>query len=520
MQPIDGDIREQIINSNGNIVITASAGTGKTYITIQKINYEIQKNLGFQTFSAITFTRKAAKEIETRLGKEKGEGFVGTNDTFVLQEVIRPFMYDVYGREYKKEIRPDYSNEHRIRSFDDGIINIRDTGNICKYYNNKINFTFQLGLDILKKSEAARLYLQSKYYRLYIDEYQDSDFDMHEFFMYICKNLQINLFVVGDLKQSIYGWRGGYIEGFKNILKDNSFNRFELKHNFRSVVGIQNYANSFMEDVRKDFQEASFDDSVHCFAYKTKKYALDKIDQWLDRGENCAFLIRKRDEGKAWAEELNLRGMDFIFIPSSPLDDPELESEHVWIARLLAYFLLQETYSEYDFYDEIPNSDAYNFSSIRKILGQIENIRSDYENFKENVHQLYQYLGYTFNTKIDKETEKLYEVICDEQYFSTYNQGKFHHVITTIHASKGLQYNQVIILAENYNLDDAEDLNLHYVAVTRPEKRLLVLCDFLNAFGKKYCREIESNVKAINELGIGIRRQDIANCINSEEFPA
>lgn len=518
MQPIDGDIREKIINSDGNIVISASAGTGKTYTTIQKIKYEIQKNYDFRTFSAITFTRKAAKEIETRLGSEKGEGFVGTNDTFVLQEVIRPFMYDVYGREYKKEIRPDYSNANRIRHFDDGIINLRKNGNICKYYNNKENFTFQLGLDILRKSEAARLYLQSKYYRIYIDEYQDSDYDMHEFFMYICKKLGVNLFIVGDLEQSIYGWRGGYIHGFKKILQNDSFHRFELKHNFRSVIGIQNYANIFMEDARKDFQKIEFDDSVHCFAYKMKKYALEKVEQWLDKDKNCAFLIRRRDEGKEWASDLQRKGLDFTFIPSSPLDNSELESEHIWIARLVALFLLKEIYSEYDFYDEIPNSDAYNFAHIRKLLQQIENNRLEYEKFKENVFTLYEYFGYEFNTKVDKEIETLFEVICDSQYFSTYNPDKFEHVITTIHASKGLQYKQVIILAENYDLDDNEDSNLHYVAVTRPEQRLLVLCNFQERCGQKYCSKIESNVRAINQLGINIKRQDIAKCINSIEF--
>ena len=50
--------------------------------------------------------------------------------------------------------------------------------------------------------------MKAKYYRIYIDEYQDSDRDMHNLFMYICKKLEIPLFIVGDLKQSIYGWRG------------------------------------------------------------------------------------------------------------------------------------------------------------------------------------------------------------------------------------------------------------------------------------------------------------------------
>lgn len=517
MQPIDADIRENIINSQGNIVISASAGTGKTYTTIQKIRHEIQRNGDFRTFAAITFTRKAAKEIENRLGVGRGEGFVGTNDTFVLQEVVYPFMYDVYGREYKKKMSPDYSNENRITNFNEGVNNILKNGKICKYYNNKQNFSFQLGLYILKKSDAAKLYLKSKYYRIYVDEYQDSDYDMHQFFMYICKDLGIDLFIVGDLKQSIYGWRGGFIDGFKNILQDGRFNGFELRHNFRSVIGIQNYANIFMEDVRKDFKKIDFDNSVCCFAYMNRKYALEEIAQWLDKEKNCAFLIRKKVDGKKWALDLKENGLDFILIPASPLDDSELESEHVWIVRLLAFFLLREIYSEYDFYDEIPNSDAYNFVYIRGLLQQIEANRLEHDVFKEKVFLLYEYLGYDFNINVDNEVEKLFEIICEDQYISTYNPEKYEHVITTIHAAKGLQYKQVIIIAEDYNLD-TDDNNLHYVAVTRPEQRLLVLCNWNEKLGKEYCKKIESNVQAINEMGIHIKRQDIAECINSIEF--
>lgn len=64
MQPVDIDIRKQIITSNGNIAVSAGAGTGKTYITLQKIVYEIQVEHTFKTFAAITFTRKAAKELQ------------------------------------------------------------------------------------------------------------------------------------------------------------------------------------------------------------------------------------------------------------------------------------------------------------------------------------------------------------------------------------------------------------------------------------------------------------------------
>jgi Superfamily I DNA and RNA helicases len=518
MQPIDQEIRDEILSQDGNIAISASAGTGKTHTTILKIQHEIENNHSFRTFASITFTKKAAKEIDERLSNPKRDGFVGTNDNFVLSEIIRPFMYDVYGREFKKELKPDYSRENQIIDFQSGIAKIKETGFICKYTNDKKNFSFQLALDILKKSDAAKLYLEAKYYRIYIDEYQDSDKDMHQLFMYMCKKIGIPLFVVGDLKQSIYGWRGGYARGFQNILSDDEFSSYRLKHNFRSVISIQNYSNMFMDDVRGDFKKVPYDNSICCFAYKSRTYAIEKIKEWIDIEKTCAFLIRRNDDGRLWANNLKENCLEFTFIPSSPLDNSDIESEHVWIARQIAYYLVKQLFSEYDFYDEIPNSEAYSFAKIRNALQRIEENIAVRENFAQCCYGLYELLGYETNDKIRNEVTVLYSVVCDEQYIPTYNSENYKHIVTTVHAAKGLQYKQVIVLAENYNLNNEEDLNLHYVAVSRPEKRLLVLCNYSTANGKAYCASIKSNIEKVKEAGIDINISDIAECVNSIEF--
>lgn len=52
--------------------------------------------------------------------------------------------------------------------------------------------------EIVENSSACRLYLQAKYFKIYIDEYQDCDKSMHKFFMYLCDELNIETFVVGD----------------------------------------------------------------------------------------------------------------------------------------------------------------------------------------------------------------------------------------------------------------------------------------------------------------------------------
>lgn len=78
------------------------------------------------------------------------------------------------------------------------------------------------------------MFLQAKYFKIYIDEYQDCDRAMHKLFMYLCDTLGIEMFVVGDEKQSIYIWRGAYPQAFSSILEKTNFANKFMGDNFRS----------------------------------------------------------------------------------------------------------------------------------------------------------------------------------------------------------------------------------------------------------------------------------------------
>jgi superfamily I DNA/RNA helicase len=512
MSPLDKDIRDEILTTEGSIVISASAGTGKTYTTIQRIIKDTDENNNYQTFAAVTFTRKAAKEILNRLGPNKGEGFVGTNDNFIWLEIIQPFMYDVYGLDFKKEIKRDFSNENEIITYDEGIEKIRNTQLMCKYRNNKKNFAFQLAIEILKGSYSCRRYIKAKYYRIYIDEYQDCDVDMHNFFMYLCDVLKIPLFVVGDSKQSIYGFRGAYSEGFTEIINKQSFESFELWHNFRSNRVIQNYSNIFMDSVRKHYQQTEFNDEIIAFKYGSDSEAIEYISDWINVSKKCAFLNFSNRNAESWSEQLNDNGIPFVFIPSSPLDYTSLESEHIWIARAIAHYSLEHRYSEYDFMDEIPMPETYKISKIKSLLQEIEKSKNEQYDHEENCIKLYEYLSYSEDLeKIKREISKLYEVMNDDMYIPTYNQELYKLTSGTIHSSKGLEFEQVIINAQDYNLSNAGIEFLHYVAISRPEKKLLILMK--NGFIGRYEGYIHNSVLKTRELGNEIEVEHVIKII-------
>lgn len=232
-------VQEEIVNQQGNLIVRASAGTGKTHTMVAKIAHDIEIQHSHKVVAAITFTIKAANEIRERLTIDADTHFIGTNNSFAIEEIIKPFMKDVYGIEYNIDISTDYSE--KVESFQGGINKIKTERILCSYRNNKENFIFRLALDILRRSRACQLYLQAKYFKIYVDEYQDCDKDMHEFFMCICEHLKIDTFVVGDEKQSIYMWRGAYPKAFLSIWGRDDFNKKFMGDNFRSCQQISRF---------------------------------------------------------------------------------------------------------------------------------------------------------------------------------------------------------------------------------------------------------------------------------------
>lgn len=507
----DGTVRESILSTEGNIVISADAGTGKTYMIVERIRCDVIKIDNYQTYAAITFTNKAAKELIDRLGEIR-QGFIGTNDKFILNEVIIPFAKDVYPQVKGKNIKTDYSVSEKRGKGSELLDRFVNEGIIGTYTNAHYNFAFQLALHILKKSHAAKRYIENRYFRIYIDEYQDSDKDMHDFFMYLGEKINIPLFIVGDIKQSIYEWRGGYPDGFKNLLMNNKYTTFKLVHNFRSNEQIQNYASIFIDDEKDNYKKCYLNGEVQGCFYSEEHDLIQYIDKWLLQNKNCAFLVYSNREAKEWADKLI--DLQFVYIPRAPIDGPELDNGQVWVARCIANYFYKKRYSEYSFYDEIPNQDAYDITTIRNILSEMKKNfekKGWTEKTEKNVEKLYNYILDDYDEDGMKyEIQKLKETIEDMQYEKSFNIELYERIVTTIHSSKGLQYNQVIINSDNFiNNNVFSNSEIHYVAITRPEERLLVLFNQRRRKAEIYYGFIKERVKRIKFDGMQQCVQDV-----------
>nr|WP_195366085.1 ATP-dependent helicase [[Eubacterium] tenue] len=486
----DIEVRESIINQAGNIVVNASAGSGKTSIMIEKIENILKNNTTHYTIAATTFTNKASNEIKERL-KKSGLGsilkncFIGTNDSFAMDEIIRAFAKDVFELDNKGQIESDY--KLKFDKFEDGLEILVQKLKVGGYKDNKKNFKFELALYILKKSLASRRYLKSKYCNLFIDEYQDCDIDMHKLYLYISKELNINLFAVGDKKQSIYMWRGADPKYFNELIENNDFSTFKLNINFRSDKKIQNYTNLFVDEYTEVYEDIETNDSV-IFINTDYKQDLFKL---LDIKSNIAFIVRSNQEAENICNILNNMDespKDFIYIPRTPLS--KISSTSSWIGEIIIKIIFNTKYNEYGLKNDLPLD-----VDIQYLKNIVTNLRSsdDEENIIKISEEFYKIVGYELDSQ---EKDAIIETIKDAKYKIAYEDVKYNHVVMTIHSSKGLEFDEVVLFAKNYNLSRSEDINNHYVTITRARSKLIIFYNNKNLESKKYTDTVDRIIKS------------------------
>lgn len=495
-------IQKEIVKQSGNLIVRASAGTGKTHTMVAKIIYDIEHQHTHKVIAAITFTIKAANEIKERLTIDTTNHFIGTTNSFAIEEIIKPFMKDVYGMEYKLDMSTDYSI--KAETFEDGILQLKENQILCSYVNNKKNFIFQLALDILRKSRACQLYLQAKYFKIYVDEYQDCDKDMHNLFMYICDVLKIDTFVVGDEKQSIYTWRGAYPQAFMSIWERSDFSRKLMRKNFRSNQQIQNYSNLLCKETRNLYTPVEDLSSVIVMCARKDNW-IASIIPFLDKEKKCALLRFKNKDAKDGAQELTEANIDFTYIPQTPISNITIET--AWLYNAVAKFFILPKYSAYDFRDEIPNEVLGNkkiLNYVKKSLANLDVYLKQKKpiGFIKQIQKLANYLGY--ETKVS-HCKKLYETISDESNHSAFKIDELKRIAITFHSSKGLEFDQVILFASDYPLEKNEDIYNHYVAVTRAKSKLILLCFYNDQGSSTYVKNIKKILAESN-----LRMQNIA----------
>ena len=281
--------REGIVSVDGAVLLLAGAGSGKTRVITHRIAYLIQeRGVSPDNILAVTFTNKAAKEMEERVEKILGHstltkptiatfhgfcvrclrrdiealriGGKGLTKSFAIydetdqQAVVKTALkrLSLDDKSLKPRValgRISWAKNHMIDPQEYFLASTNPMeekiAHIFKIYKEELNKANALDFDdllletvrLLKSSSEVRERYNRKYKYLLIDEYQDTNRPQYELMRLLGKHG--NVCVVGDEDQSIYSWRGADIKNILDFEKDfSNAQTIRLEQNYRSTQVI------------------------------------------------------------------------------------------------------------------------------------------------------------------------------------------------------------------------------------------------------------------------------------------
>lgn len=242
--------------------------------------------------------------------------------------------------------------------------------------------------------------------------------------------------------------------------------------NFRSCRQIQNYSNLLYDETRNLYSPINNLNNIIWLSPTISNWASEVL-KYIDPSKKSALLRFSNDNARIGASELSTNEVEYIYIPQTPI--AEITTDTAWLYSAIAKYFIMEKYSVYDVISEIPvegNETRKLVSAVKRMLNKVELAIADEDSFCLTVSELATYLGYVTRTD---HLRKLFQTIIDEKYHVAFETEKYQHIAITFHSSKGLEFEQVIVFAEDYRLSDISSLCNHYVAVTRAKSKLIIV---------------------------------------------
>lgn len=285
--------KKAVMHVDGPCLVLAGAGSGKTKVLTERIVNLINNGVSPYNILAITFTNKAAREMRERvynsIEEEANKIFIGTFHSLGLKIVRENAGVIGYSnnvtildrddvntliKRFMKELNLD-TEHYPVKSILNKISFAKNEGlspeefdkfakapldmAACKVYkmyesalkrSNSVDFDdlLILPLRIFKKDKSVLEKYQEHFKYILVDEYQDTNMVQYD----MCKLLASkyrNLFVVGDMDQSIYSFRFANYMNVINFEKDNKDAKvIVLDENYRSTNNILNAANDVIKN--------------------------------------------------------------------------------------------------------------------------------------------------------------------------------------------------------------------------------------------------------------------------------
>ncbi|SFF62986.1 ATP-dependent DNA helicase Rep [Duganella sp. CF458] len=300
---LNGPQSEAVLYLDGPALVLAGAGSGKTRVITQKITHMIEdRGYDPRTIAALTFTNKAALEMQERVGKMLKQprqakqltvctfhslgvrilrqecNHLGLKDRFSIMD-----SDDCYSLVQDLAITTD---KHLIRSIQNDIslwknglvtpeealkqAQTEDEAQSARIYGSYIatlaayqavdfDDLIRLPVELFRNHDIVRDKWQRRLRYLMIDEYQDTNTCQYELVKLMVTGLgkKPMFTAVGDDDQAIYGWRGATMENLALLQVDfPDLRLIKLEQNYRSTTRILQAANAVIQNNPKLFEKS------------------------------------------------------------------------------------------------------------------------------------------------------------------------------------------------------------------------------------------------------------------------
>ncbi|MEG1309836.1 MAG: ATP-dependent helicase [Bacilli bacterium] len=393
----------------GACCVLAGAGSGKTASLVARMKCLVDSGTPGEDITAITFTNYSAKDLKKKKSKMKGldDIRVGT-----FHAICKKILYDE-GIDTSRQL-PLYEIENIFKKIDkkakckeimgyiafQKVSGIDVNGSLIKdteHYTAEELRVFYKAYELHKKKKKALDFTDwmiatikilkekpDKYAIKYllVDEQQDNDILQNKLMKLLCPSE--NIMAIGDIRQSIYGFKGGSPELFMNFDKNyKNATIINLDINYRSCRNIVENSNSFMRKYLGDFRYYSDsiannkkDGVVEKITSMTKEQEANSVASMIEKDikmgikpEDIAVLYRLNSQSFYIENELKTRNIEYHIESNNNFFERKEIKAVVCMLRLI------EDLNDNAAYEAIYKTRCHPFNFLsNKLLNDIEDL--------------------------------------------------------------------------------------------------------------------------------------------------
>ena len=444
------------------IVVAAGPGSGKTRVLVHKLaSLLLLEDVKHEQLLMLTFSRAAATEFKQRL-----MGLIGNAAHFVEIKTFHSYCFDLLGR----------------------IGNLDDVKDVVSRAAQMIND------GEVEPSRIAKTVLV-------IDEAQDMSAEEYALVSALmAANEEMRVIAVGDDDQNIFEFRGSDSKFMAQLLKESNGRFIEMTENFRSSQHIVEFANDFAGAIKNRMKSRQ----IISMSPETGSVSITK------HSSSCMYQALVDDI-------LKHRGAGSMCVLT------QTNEEAVIVVALLRKYNLKSKL--------IQSMEGFRFWKMAEVRYFLNHIEADTHTpliaddvWEKSKQQTYNTYGNSASLCYLKQCVKLFEETNKAKYLSDFKEYVFESsaedfcdlqnadvVVSTIHKSKGMEFDDVyMLISEPRQLTD-EVLRRYYVGITRAKKRLFIHtnCSLFDRFGVSQKRIDHTIYDMPDEIVLQLSHKDV-----------